>query len=284
MKAITLTCDKYIKLVDHMIFTYEKVWPSHPFTFRVPHEDYPEFLVEKYQDKIELIQLKDGKIKSIKETLLTSIQDLDDQEWIYWCMDDGYLIQLREKEANDIYQTVIGITDPTVCAVRLMRCRARLKDKFIKKGGEIFTKLGQELLEIIYTDTNELCDIWEHQFVRVKLLRNLFESFPDRPFKAKEMDTFPLTKGYGEKCYIPAKNLVVFGESTSRGELTENCVASFKKWGLEIPKGFTISNKYHLSGQLPYNILGQEVTLPKKLQAKVTELTRWYWRKRVGNV
>jgi hypothetical protein len=154
----------------------------------------------------------------------------------------------------------------------------------IKKGEKIFTKHGEELLEIIYTDTNELHDIWEHQFVRVKLLRNLFESFPDRPFKAKEMDTFPLKKGYGEKCYISAKNLVVFGESTSRGELTENCVASFKKWGLEIPTGFAISNKYHLSGQLPYNILGQEVTLPKKLQAKVTELTRWYWRKRVGNV
>jgi hypothetical protein len=284
MKAITLTCDKYIKLVDHMIFTYEKVWPSHPFTFRVPYENYPKFLAEKYQDKVELIQLKDGKIKSIRDTLLTSIQDLDDQEWIYWCMDDRYLIQLREKEANDIYQTVIDITDPMVCAVRLLRFRRGFRDNFIKKGEKIFTKLGEELLEIIYTDTNELYDIWEHQFVRVKLLRNLFESFPDRLFKAKEMDGFPHIKGYGEKCYLPAKNLVVFGESTSRGELTENCVASFKKWGLEIPGGFTVSNKYHLYGQLPYNVLGQEVTLPKKLRAKVTELTRWYWRKRVGNV
>ena len=261
-----------------MILTYEKLWKNNPFIFRIPYEKYPEFLEKKYPNKVELVEIKNGKIRSIKETILTLLEDLEDNEWIYWCMDDRYIISLRDRDANDIYQTILEIDDPMICSIRLMRFRRGFKSNYIKQGGEIYTKRGLELLEVIYTDSNHLNNPWEHQFVRVKLLRNLFKAFPDDSFKAKEMDSFPHLKGYGEKCYIPVKNLVVFGESTSRGELTENCVANFKRWGLEIPTEFPISKKYHVSGKLPYNILGLEVMLPQKIDAKLNELMRWYWR------
>ena len=33
MKAIVLTCDKYLPITDHMLYTYQKLWSSNPFTF-----------------------------------------------------------------------------------------------------------------------------------------------------------------------------------------------------------------------------------------------------------
>ncbi|WP_249267850.1 hypothetical protein RVR34_16365 [Microcystis aeruginosa FBCC-A68] len=95
MKAIVLTCDKYIKFADHMIYTYQKWWPSNPFTFRVPYGDYPENLA-KYGDKVELIPMDSAKVihpietekgtkqvSLIRDTVLNLLKDLPDEEWIY---------------------------------------------------------------------------------------------------------------------------------------------------------------------------------------------------------
>src|SRR5437016_2587497 len=38
MKAIVLTCDRYRAVTEHMILQYEKLWPDHPFVFRVPYQ------------------------------------------------------------------------------------------------------------------------------------------------------------------------------------------------------------------------------------------------------
>ena len=74
MKAIVLTCDKYIKFADHMIYTYQKWWPSNPFTFRVPYGDYPENLA-KYGDKVQLIPMD---CSQIRDTVLNLLKDLPD--------------------------------------------------------------------------------------------------------------------------------------------------------------------------------------------------------------
>lgn len=295
MKAIVLTCDKYIRLADHMIHTYQRIWPDNPFQFRVPYGEYPHFLKEKYGEKIELIQTEAAKVihpvenpietakdikkvSLVKQTMLSLLEDIPDEEWIFWCMDDRYLIKLRTAEVNDLYQYIIAANEPDICLVTLSRKRRFLKPEYLKEGGEIITKNGQKLLETIYTNTTKVLDIWEHQFVRAKILRRIFKSFPDRAFIPKEMDFFVKEKLIGEKCYVPEKNIIVFGESTNRGQLTENCVASHKKWKLEIPNNFEISQKYHVTGELPYRLFSFEITLPNKIQKKITSLTRWYWR------
>ncbi len=39
MKAIVLTFDKYMIFTDHMILTYQKLWPNNPFIFKIPYQD-----------------------------------------------------------------------------------------------------------------------------------------------------------------------------------------------------------------------------------------------------
>ena len=36
IKAIVLSCDKYHKITDHMIETYQKLWPTNKLKFLIP--------------------------------------------------------------------------------------------------------------------------------------------------------------------------------------------------------------------------------------------------------
>ncbi|NEP41535.1 MAG: hypothetical protein F6K25_22735 [Okeania sp. SIO2G4] len=278
MKAVVLTCDKYMPFADHTIQTYEKLWRNNYFTYRVPYNDnYPQSIKKKYGDKIEFIKTE----SPIKATVLTLLQDLDDNEWIYWCMDDRYLARIRDREAQEIYNLVKTIEDPQICSFLVIATKPYFHtDKFLKKDSKLLTNSGLVLYETVFSNGRVMKSAWRPQFVRVKVIRRMFESFPDYNFKAAEMNDFPKEKLEGEKFYVPEKNLVIVGESTHRGELTENCASSFKKMGLEIPANFTVTKKYMLQGYLPYKVAGLEFTLPVKMQKFITSVNRWYWRQK----
>jgi hypothetical protein len=293
MKAIVLTCDKYIKFAEHMIHSYQKFWPSHPFVFRVPYGEYPENFA-RFGDRVELRQT-DGakvihpvetptgtkKVSLIRNTVLELIKDLPDEEWIFWCMDDRYIIRIHEDKVNDIHDFVLKNEDRNLLVVNFARNRAGgyfKGNKHIQEGIEILTPKGQILRETVYSMGTALPDAWSHQFIRVKGLRRIFESFPDRPFVGKELDSFDHPKLVGERQLIVENNLVVMGESTSRGEITENCATSFKRWGMELPKEMKVSDKYMIVGELPYRWLGVEFKLPRPVERRLTDVKRWYWR------
>ena len=264
MKAIVLSCDKYVKITDHMIHTYQKLWPSNSFTFRVPYADYPYFLKDKYGEKIELIQTEAARITQIegaelsliRATLLALLADIPDEEWVYWCMDDKYLVKIKEKDTNMVYDWVRNIKDASICGVTFCRCRCLLENKNLRANGKIVNNYKQ-----VFIERKDYSQWWLHQFFRTKVLKKMFESFPDRPFPGREMDYFLAGKKIppDQKLYVSEKNLVVFGESTWYGKLTWNCVNSFKKWGLEIPGNFGIDNQERFRGTL-----GLKTLLPRR--------------------
>ena len=86
MKAIILTCDRYRAITEHMMLKYRELWPDHPFTFRIP---YQRLDGSATKDR-EYVRTPDP----IRETALTLLADLEDEECIYWCVDDKYPIQL----------------------------------------------------------------------------------------------------------------------------------------------------------------------------------------------
>ena len=278
MKAVVLTCDKYMAFADHTIQTYENLWKNNNFVYRVPYNsNYPEFMKQKYGDKIEFVKTE----FPIKATVLSLLEELDDNEWIYWCMDDRYLVRIKHKITQEIYELVKTIEDPNICSFLVIAVEPYFHtDKYLKKDSKLLTKSGFAFYETIFTDSRRLMSCWRPQFIRVKVLRRLFESFPDYDFVAKEMNNFPKKKLEGEKFYVPEQNLVVVGESTHRGELTENCASSFKKLGLEIPQNFKLTKKYMVKGELPLELAGLEFTLPTRLQRFFTSVNRWYWRQR----
>jgi hypothetical protein len=53
-----------------------------------------------------------------------------------------------------------------------------------------------------------------------------------------------------ERWLVLEKNAAVFGESTSRGELTANCAASFCEFDMKPPQKFPVSESEVLMGEL----------------------------------
>jgi len=53
MRAIVLSCDRYAPMAAHMVRTYRRVWPDHPFVFRIPFQEI-EWPAEWRDPAIEL--------------------------------------------------------------------------------------------------------------------------------------------------------------------------------------------------------------------------------------
>jgi hypothetical protein len=103
MKAIVLTYDKNRVITEHMILKYAQVWPDHPFIFRIPYQE-----LRGENDNIhEFIESS----KDIKQTVFTLLQDLDDEEWVYLCIDDKYPIELATESLKKIYTDIISGND-----------------------------------------------------------------------------------------------------------------------------------------------------------------------------
>ena len=238
MKAIVLSCDRYHPMTDHMIQSYRRIWPSHPFSFRVPYQEYPNDLKSKYGDSLELVRTP----VHIKQTVLTLIEDLPDEEWIYWCVDDKYLVSIDETAANHCYSWISQVTDPSVCGASFCRARKLLDPKNLRQDSFIVNTFGET-----YIERKNYFQIWIPQFLRVTILRDLFLEFPDRPFKAKEMDVFtgqePDMKvkelRAEQKLFVSEVNYARFEESTSSGFITRNCHVSMTRQGLDT-SGFEV--------------------------------------------
>ena len=101
MKAIVLSCDAYHVFAHHMIVQYMNKWPNNPFVFRVPYNtEYPHQLKADLKDKVELVHTD----QSIKNTVLTLLDGLDKNEWIFWSIDDKYIRDILVKPVENILQ------------------------------------------------------------------------------------------------------------------------------------------------------------------------------------
>lgn len=229
MKAIVLTYDRYRALTEHMILKYRKLWPDHPFCFRIPYQ----VLKSENTSKREYIRCP----SDIRGTVLALLEDLEDDEWIYWCIDDKYPIYLDllriEAAMNWIFNSASDKCDGVLfCRTRNMIDGSGLKQNWMGRDMRLKDKTGN-----IYLLRKNYQQIWIHQFLRVKVIRNLFNRFPDVISNAKEMDALKngLSLPSSSSLLVAKRNLAVFGESTSRGKLTANCYESMVENDLELP-------------------------------------------------
>ena len=247
IKALVLTYDAYHPFVGHMIATYEARWPDHPFVFRVPFQQSAQELVERYGDLVEPVRTR----SDIRGAVLDLTDGLDPDEWIYWCIDDKYLIDADLPRCKLAANWIVAQDDPDIACVSICRTHCLLRPTQVNLGiGQIGGPDG-----MVFLKRRSFGEIWLHQFARVKVIRQMFRAFPDRPFRAKEMDTFISTWGRRRPQEIPARwglyvsrdNHCVFGESTTRGKITRNCRGSFETFGLPLPD-FEFSDEHKILG------------------------------------
>ena len=106
IRSIVLTYDKYHFIANHMLLCYEKLWPDNPFVFIIPFQKLKTaFSIDK--SKYKLIQTP----PDIKSTVLELLSEINDEEIIYWCMDDRYPITLDINVVSVIYKWFIDNSD-----------------------------------------------------------------------------------------------------------------------------------------------------------------------------
>lgn len=208
-----------------MVGRYAAVWPSHPFTFRVPYQQRP---------------LRGARVDArrtaaaIRATVLELIHDLHDEAWVYWCIDDKYPLELVEPPVEQIAEAVLPDRLPGIDGILFCRARRMLLPEYLldeRRAGPA----GLRLLR-----RRDYSQIWIHQFLRVKVLRHLFQQFPESIPEPAAMDFLKeeVALPPDHRLYVVERNLAVFGESTAGGRVTSNCAASLRAQGLGVPEGF----------------------------------------------
>jgi hypothetical protein len=226
MKAIVLTCDRYRAVTEHMMLQYEKLWPDHPFVFRIPFQE----LGGANSKRIEFVKTP----PEIRATVLELIRDLPDDEWIYWCVDDKYPIQLPTDKVASLISH--AMRSPGIDGLLFCRCRALLSVPRLT----LHPKNVKNLFGDVYLERKGWWQIWIHQIMRAKVLRHLFKHLPDHIPSAKAMDDLKddVPKLPEHRLFVTEKNYAVFGESTRRGMITQNCYESIVESGIELPEWF----------------------------------------------
>ena len=230
MKAIVLTCDRYRAVTEHMILKYDQLWPDHPFVFRIPYQE----LGGNSTDRREYVKTP----APLRATALELIADLPDEEWIYWSVDDKYPIELALPKVR----TFLAATDELSDASGLLFCRSkallRRADETLFPGERQISS-GEILLE-----RRGWNQIWIHQLLRVKVIRHLFSKMPEEIASAKLMDHLKdeIPKPPELKLYVTKENFAVFGESTHKGTINQNCYDSIVTTKIELPKWFRRPN------------------------------------------
>jgi hypothetical protein len=239
IKAIVLTCDRYRAVTEHMIFQYDRLWPDHPFVFHVPYQELGGVDTEK----VKYLPAP----SDIKGTVLHLLTEIDEEEWIYWCVDDKYPIQLVTDKISSLISH--AMRSPGVDGLLFCRSRATLNNpKLTLYPCKVKNPFGD-----VYIERKAWFQIWIHQILRAKVLRHLFTHLPDHIPSAKAMDELKndVPKLPEHRLFVTKQNFAVFGESTSRGVITQNCYESMVAAGIEIPEWFRHPNgEYVTLGKL----------------------------------
>ena len=245
MKAIVLTCDRYRAVTEHMILQYEKLWPDHPFVFRVPYQN----LTGTPGNRAEYVQTP----AEIRATVFQTLAGLDDEEWIYWCPDDKYPIELVVDKIVDLVSDIAHSAEAS--GLLFCRCKALLR----RPEATLHPQPKINSFGDVYLERKGWHQIWIHQFLRVKVLRFLFSQMPERIASAKLMDALKdqVPKLAEHRLFVTRENFAIFGESTHKGTINRNCYESIKRTKIELPKWFQKPNdKYVTLGKLE----GQSIT------------------------
>jgi hypothetical protein len=198
-------------------------WPGHGLTFHFPGAHPSAATASKPSRR---------RRRSATQPL-TLLADLIRRR-VYWCIDEKYPIDGAFERFSQVAAWLPSIADPEIAGVLLCRCRGLLGDRALTGAG-IAAPWGERLLE-----RAGYHQIWIHQFLRVKVLRHVFAAFPDDIPSAKALDEMlsRLVKPAAHRLFVAEHNQAVFGESTSRGMLTQNCYFSMKSRGLPRPDFF----------------------------------------------
>ena len=195
-------------------------------------------MVEEFgSSKVELVNTS----IEFKKTISGLLENVDDNEWIFWASDDTYLMEINEDKANKTHSFVESLGDISKIGITFGYIRA------VPMNSDPNQFIEYEDLKFI--KRTYLTNQWAHQYWRAWVLKYMFDCIEEAPkYQAKAMDGMLssdnkfwdiLKRG---DMYTLNNNAAIWGESTVRGKMAKSCYESFNSYGLEIPTSFELTN------------------------------------------
>jgi len=91
VKGIVLSFDPHLEIANLLVETYNRLWPDCRFQFRVPFTDRDPRSIFRAQN-VEFIATP----PDIRSTVENLLHDLPEDEFVFWCIDDRYPIEIFE--------------------------------------------------------------------------------------------------------------------------------------------------------------------------------------------
>jgi hypothetical protein len=220
MKALCFTFDRNMPIMEYVLYTYFKHWPDNPFVFYVPWNNIkPNHLVEKYGDKVRLLQTD----SAVKPTIRTLLSVAEPNEFIWWAQDDKYILDFKNKKIiQDLY-----------------------KNNSSDIGGFMLTKnadahAGYANIQTCFGDyeliqKKNYHQIFQPQWIKKEIVEHLYlhESLGQHYRLA---DLYPLMRTLPIKnLYATSVNYINIAESLDYGAMTKNLIEHMSKDGFNIP-------------------------------------------------
>ena len=236
MKFIVLSYDRNLACADFVIRQYLRLWPDAPFTFRVPYNELiPGHLFSGIRDRIEFIKTP----SDIRATVDNLTRDLDQDEWVFWNLDDKYPTELASEKLQAVYESLNAFTDKQIKAVQITRNRAgEFKDDVLPYRYATFG--GRE-----YLQKYNYRSFFQPHFIRLHHLRNIMvDNDIDGELKEdnKHLGIMPRVDQMlaqplpdDEKVFCSKESLLCFGETMTNGKLTLNAQDEFKASDIPLP-------------------------------------------------
>lgn len=265
MKGIVLSFDPHLEIANLVVETYNQLWPDCRFQFRIPFTDRDPRAIFRAQN-VEFISTPPD-IRSTVESLLC---DLPEHEFVFWCIDDRYPIEIFEpavlRAVRDFTSDASGdvdsikLTDLTVEGIegKLQRFPRRLtrrwrrqlfrhpntqraeNEKTWRQREEgvarepAFRLAGQGFFRQLGHPKN---GFYMPQFTTPAFLKKFFlASALPLNYGIRDFHHFLLSTNLEHKSYFPNTFLLSVGESTFRGRLSMVCYEQMLKFGLVPPK------------------------------------------------
>jgi hypothetical protein len=240
MYAIVLTYDDRHYLANLTVAAYCHLWKNNNFTFLIPYNNSIPNIT--YNDVAPIRYIKSAK--SIRATILNLLDGVPDDQFVYWCLDDIYPVRVYNQELlNDICYYIENDKVPKhVDAIRTIRkayhpLRHNIHNIHINKYKFDRLNLGV---------TDQFYGFWFHYFIRCKTLKRIFlRNDLSIDYKISEVNTSVTPQMLIHNIYLPPTTLMLFGETSRRNKITQNCIIDAKRFGVILPAHGT---------KIPYSI------------------------------
>ncbi|GAC13361.1 hypothetical protein [Aliiglaciecola lipolytica] len=225
MKAIILSYDKQVGLAQLVVKTYLDLGVK-CLDFLVPINHVHTKRKFEFASNIKCILSKCDILSSMESTLA----QCDDDEWIYWAIDDRFPTHIDLSSFDCIYKAIDRGDFDFANGVKLINWREKLTGKKVNVEGMSFS----------LQESTSMFGFWHHQFLRAKVLKDTFftcneESYNDiRMINNSQHSKKSLS--FLENIYVSDRNIVELEEPLWDGKLTRNGVEALLRFDCSVPE------------------------------------------------